>query len=530
MGRDRDPDRPVNPGEGPGRVGDMGGEGYEASSGTGVVTEHPSGGEIATMVPSGVLPPVEYRDLPEPLPFRRIVGASVIILATALGSGELILWPYITTQVGIGVLWLAVVGFTMQYFLNMEIERYTLATGETAVTGFTRFWKPWGIIFCLGAILPNLSPGIAASGATLFTYLFGIPEGAAPYICVGFLVTIGLFLTLSPVIYQFVEKTEMVLVSVILIFLVVALFIATDASSWVGVVAEAPRGVANFGGYLGELGVAALLGAIAFAGAGGANNLVQSNYIRDKGLGMGAYIPRIVSPITGEEEARPSIGYMTKTDDENMRRWRGWWKVANQEQLFLFYGVGLLSLIALSVLANSTLGTRENVGEDLAFVQEEAGVLRNVVAPWFATFFLVAATIKLFATSLGILDYVSRLTADSLKVSFLKDSSFWSESKVYVTVAWFMIVVGSFFVLSGVEPIVLLIITSAGGGVVMAFYSAMLLVLNRRALPEQIRLRGYRLAVIAFAAVFFGLFAVALLADVILSNAFGSSLTDVLGL
>ena len=28
----------------------------------------------------------------------------------------------------------------------MEIERYTLATGETAVAGFARFWKPWGIL------------------------------------------------------------------------------------------------------------------------------------------------------------------------------------------------------------------------------------------------------------------------------------------------------------------------------------------------------------------------------------------------
>jgi hypothetical protein len=66
----------------------------------------------------------------------------VIILATALGSGEPILWPYIVTTAGIGILWLAVIGFTLQYFLNMEIERYTLATGETAVTGFTRIWKP----------------------------------------------------------------------------------------------------------------------------------------------------------------------------------------------------------------------------------------------------------------------------------------------------------------------------------------------------------------------------------------------------
>ena len=32
----------------------------------------------------------------------------------------------------------------MQFFLNLEIERYTLATGETAVTGFARLWFPCG--------------------------------------------------------------------------------------------------------------------------------------------------------------------------------------------------------------------------------------------------------------------------------------------------------------------------------------------------------------------------------------------------
>ena len=47
---------------------------------------------------------------------RTALGASVILLATALGSGELILWPYITSQAGVGLLWLAFIGFTMQYF------------------------------------------------------------------------------------------------------------------------------------------------------------------------------------------------------------------------------------------------------------------------------------------------------------------------------------------------------------------------------------------------------------------------------
>jgi len=31
-----------------------------------------------------------------------------------------------------------------QFFINMEIERYTLATGETALTGFSRYWRHWG--------------------------------------------------------------------------------------------------------------------------------------------------------------------------------------------------------------------------------------------------------------------------------------------------------------------------------------------------------------------------------------------------
>ena len=99
-------------------------------------------GELATELPSKYLPAVGYRDLPEPRRLRNYMGASVILLATALGSGELILWPYITSQVGLALVWLSAVGITVQWFLNMEIERYTLVTGETAVTGFSRMWYP----------------------------------------------------------------------------------------------------------------------------------------------------------------------------------------------------------------------------------------------------------------------------------------------------------------------------------------------------------------------------------------------------
>jgi len=48
------------------------------------------------------------------------------------------------------------VGVTLQFFINMEIERYTLATGETALTGFSRSWRHWGLVFAIMAALANI--------------------------------------------------------------------------------------------------------------------------------------------------------------------------------------------------------------------------------------------------------------------------------------------------------------------------------------------------------------------------------------
>jgi hypothetical protein len=462
-------------------------------------------------IPSKYLPDMEYRDLPDPRPLRAYLGASVILLATALGSGELILWPYITSQAGVGLLWLAFVGFTAQYFINMEVERYTLATGETAVTGFSRMWVGWGIFFILGSILPNTFPGWASSAATMFGYLFGLSEGAVPIVTTIFLLAIALSVTLSPVVYNTLEKVELVLVAIIVVFLLVAIVIATNLSAWTGIVTDAPQSVANLPRYLSEIGTATIFGAVVFAGAGGCNNLVQSNYIRDKGLGMGILMPRIVSPVTGEEEARPSIGYKFETNEENMSRWRNWWRVANQEQIITFYILGLLTLIGLSVLLYSTLGiveVPESQAGDITFLQTEAQALSNQLGTWFEYFFYFAGFAVLFSTNVGIVDWVSRLTADSLKVNFLKESEFWSESKIYITVVWIMCIGGSLIIWTGIQPLILLVLSSVGGGFMMFFYSGLLILLNRRVLPDPIKIRSWRLAGMVVAFVLYASFVV----------------------
>ena len=459
--------------------------------------------EVASELPSKYLPAVPYRDLPDPKGLRTYLGASVIILATALGSGELILWPYITTQVGLGLVWLSVLGISVQFFLNMEIERYTLVTGETAVTGFSRMWVGWSVIFALGAILPNTIPGWASSAAEMFTFIFGLGGGALPIVATIFLVSIALALTLSPVVYQLLEKVQAVLVVIILAFIALAIFIATDLSAWTGVVADAPQGVANLPTYWKEIGAISILAAVSFAGAGGANNLCQSNYVRDKGMGMGIHIPNIVSPITGEEVAAPSLGYMPPDTEENRRRFKGWWKVANQEHLITFWFCGALLLVALCVLVFSSIGVQENIGTDLAFVEDWGVAMGEKIAPWFEEFFFIAGFVMLLSTNIGIMDYVGRITGDSLKVTVLRDSEFWSESKIYATVVWIMAIGGSALIWTGVEPIVFLILSASGGFFVMAAYSTLLNFTNRRYLPEWAKLKGWRSPIMVFVAIFY---------------------------
>jgi hypothetical protein len=465
-------------------------------------------------LPSKYLPAVEFRDLPEPVSLRKVSGASVIILATAIGSGETILWPYITSQIGFIFIWAAVVGFGIQFFLNMEIERYTLATGESAVTGFTRYWKPWWWLFIVFALLQNFWPGWATGASTTASFALGLGEDA-PIVpmTIAALVAIGITLTLSPVVYQTVEKIQFVLVALIMLFVIVAIPVATTSEAWAALATEGIGDISFPTGQAG-LGAALLLGALAFAGAGGANNLVQSNYIRDKGMGMGKHMPKIVSPITGHEEAKPSLGYMFPTDDENMRRWRGWWKVANWEQFITFFLVGVISLVILSVLAYSTLPVGQVGQQDLEFLQLEGQALQDTVAPWFGTTFWIAATVALFSTNLGILDYTSRLIADQFKINALKNSRFWTESRLYVAFVWLMILVGSLILVSGVDqPFVLLVISSAIAGVQMFIYSGLLIMLNRRALPKQLQIGGIRLAVLAVSFLFFGFLSVLLVLD-----------------
>lgn len=489
-----------------------------------------------SVIPHKTLPPLQYRDLPEPIPWTKMVGPGIVLAGLALGSGEFILWPYITYKTGFVFFWACMLGVITQFFVNMEIERWTLATGESAITGFCRMSKHWAWIMLLLNVVPWVWPGWATGAGTILSWILFPPGDAAaqegyaaaaryiPHFGIAGLFLVGGILTLGPVVYKTVERIQIWLVGLIfsLVIFLSVLLVRPDA------VGAMLKGCLNIGempsaAQTQDLGIITLLGALAFAGAGGTTNLGQSNFIKDKGYAMGKFIGRITSPITGREEAISEIGYHFPHTQENMRRWRQWWKAANIEHFLTFFLTCVFCLVLLSLISYSLFydetgqikSGMDRFGKGMDFVWGEANLLEGAY-PLFGNgiklLFLIMGIAILLTTELGVLDVTARISADIVKVNLLRESTVWSASKLYYLFLWGEILTGAGILLYATfdpsfgQPLFLLKTSAAMNGGVMFIYSLILLYMNNKILSRSLSMNPLRFVVVVWSCAFFGYF------------------------
>jgi hypothetical protein len=435
-----------------------------------------------------------------------MIGPSVILAGLSIGSGEFVLWPRLTAEWGFALFWACWLGVTIQFFLNMEIERWSLATGESAVVGFVRLGRGFGPLFFVCATVPWIWPGWATGAATLLSWQVDVPiTGTA----IAGLIVCGAILSVGPVVYRTVETIQLVLVALIFVLLLVlvVMFVRGDTVmallSGAVSVGSVPEGVA----------APVLLGALAFAGAGGSVNLAQSNYIKDKGYGMGHWVGRITSPFTGRDEAASDVGYVFEDDPENRERWRVWWRRTNWEHFISFYCLCLLSLALFCLLAATLLEPGAPVGEGFDFIRDESIAIESRVGPWARTLFIAVGVAVLFSTELALLDAVGRVSADLLKVGPFRRSRL-GLSQLYFGVVWALIGFGIAVLALGFDrPLTLIILSAALNGCVMFLYSGLLLWMNLRSFRGALRPGPVRIVALVGSILFFGYFSVLTLMD-----------------
>lgn len=433
-------------------------------------------------------PELEHKTLLKAPHWSKAIGVGVVVMGLAIGTGELILWPHLITKYGPQLLWMALMGITFQYFINQEVARHAIATGESFFTSSSRIFKWFAPFWLFSAVLLYIWPGWASAIGTIAKELFGFGNHLLWAAASLFLV---LVLTFSgKMAYALLEKSLKITIPIFCSLLLINSFLTF---SW-GNIAEAARGLVNFGYFPRGIDISVLIGAIVFAGAGGLLNLCISLWYRDKQAGMGKYVGRIINPITGKTESVSFTGYAFHPDKENMVHWKEWMKFIRIDQGIIFWLLGLVTLVLLSLNAYAVLVPRGILPEGLNVAVAQAHIFGEHWGIWGFNSFLVMSFLMLFSVMWTIIDAFARIVSDILYVNshtgpFKKHLKYLepiSISHLYYGLV-VIIVVSSALLLPLQQPLVLLTISAVLGGLVMAIYIPVLMYLNNVKLPKPLR-------------------------------------------
>lgn len=428
----------------------------------------------------------------------KAIGPSIILLGLGLGSGELILWPYLVSIYGLGIIWAAVLGITAQFFINIEIERYALLCGESIFAGFSRLSKKLPVWFIFSTFIAWMWPGIIATSAKLFSVSYGIER--YEYLAIALLIAIGLILTLGPKVYKTVETFQkyLILIGVPVIALIV--FIIAKQNDWQAL----SKGLVGIGeGYRfipKDIPLFTFLGALAYSGAGGNLNLAQSFYIKEKGYGMCFGTTGISSILLNKEKAVSVFGQRADfSAPENRENFKSWWRLINLEHLLVFLITGAVTILLLAILSYaSTKGNLSHQGID--FLIFEAQSIGSLISGYFGALFLILVSLMLFGTQLTILDSSSRIISENLVILNTK----LGLVKTYYTILWLQILAGIIIFLVGYSDPVGLVITGAViNAFAMVIHIALTYVLNQKFLDKKFQVSIWRKIILLIVWIFF---------------------------
>ena len=456
------------------------------------------------------------KSFPPPVPLKKLIGPSFIILALGLGSGEVILWPYLASNYALGIAWGAILGITFQYFINMEIERYALVKGESVFVGIAKFWKQAPYWFILSTFIGFGLPGIIAAAAKVFSSLIGFVH--FHWIAIGFLLLIGLILSSGKTVYGLMEKLTKTIILVGVPFVFILTVVLSSKADW-GALASGIVGQGDGYMFLPEgIVLATFLAAFAYAGAGGNLNLTQSIYIKEKGYGMGKYAQRIAGLFQKKDQVQDIKleGAEFEDNDQARKNFLVWWKRISIEHALVFWFIGALSIMLLMLLAYvTTFGAADNA-EGINFVINEGVAIGRILLPGIGAAFLFVVTVMLFQTQLGVMDSTSRIMAENAAISYTKNKNKAKVplSKIYFGFLWAQIAFGIILFLLGItEPKALLILGACINAVAMFVHVGLVSILNNKSLPKFYRPKLWRKILLGTIFLFFGFFSVIVLID-----------------
>ncbi len=465
--------------------------------------------------PHGSLPPWSVDDLPAPPPFTlrnvfKVIGPGAVMAATSIGGGEWLVGPAAAVKYSSSIFLLASVAILLQVVFNLEAIRYTLYTGEPIYGGIMRL-RPgarfWAVFYSLLGFFQLGWPALAGSAAATLLGAWmgrmpGAPDQAAQaWIASALIVVVVLILSFGGTIERMLEYFAWTMLAVVFVFLIAVNVAFVPLSHW----------WRTFAGFFSLSGLRhpidwGLIGALAAtAGSGGIGNLTVTNWVRDKGFGMGSKVGAIPSAVGGHAIQLSHVGTVFPPTAENLARWREWLRYVHTDQiwvwgLFCFLGMYLNVNLATAIIPQGT------DMQGLAAGAYQAEYLSRIWRGfWFLTLF--NGFWILFKTQLGNTDILVRTITDATWMS----SARASDTRRGIRAIYYGILVAfsiwGLFVIRSASPFQLFKILANMAGIVLAIAGVQIFLVNRRFLPAEIRPALWREIVLLACSAFYAFFA-----------------------
>ncbi len=476
----------------------------------------------------GCGPQYEVADFPEPprdLNFRKlmaVLGPAVIALGGTIGGGEWLVGPSLFVKWGLALLWVTTCSSILQVYLNLEMCRYTLYTGEPITVGFMRLAPGkafWGWLFTIVGFVERAMPGWALGTATaLAAFQLGRIPGApdkGTVIFWGYVVFASccLIICMGKTIERTLEWANWIMMIVVLggLFLL-DLYIVPASVWWEGI-----TGFFHFG-YIPKGVDMLLLGAlVGYSAYGGFGNNAISNWYRDKGYGMGGNVGYIPAAIGGKEVHVSHVGKIAPQTPENFARFKGWWKLLNIDQWYVFFGGAMIGMFLPGILYVGTLPRGQALPAWGIAASTASGLIQQMGnLGWFLALFF--GFWILYSTAISNVDLVVRQSTDMLWFG-VEGIRRWAKAdirKVYYTLLVVFFVWGVAFV-NITLPLVIFAISANIANFTMALSAILTIRVQRKFLPAEYRGSTFRVVVLCLNLLFFGFFFVVF----ILSQFFG---------
>jgi hypothetical protein len=461
----------------------------------------------------GELPAWSTAELTPPPAFSfrnalKVIGPGAIMAATSIGGGEWLVGPAAAVKYSSQIFLIATVAIVLQVVFNLEAIRYTLYTGEPIIAGIMRL-KPgpgvWAVFYSLLGFFQLGWPALAGSAAsTLLGAWIGRMPGAAErdthaWVATGLMVFVVLILSFGGTIERMLERFAWIMLGVVFLFLLVVNVAFVPASHWLTTF----TGFFSFAGLPQPIDWALIAALAATAGSGGLGNLTITNWIRDKGFGMGSHVGAIPSAVGGHAVQLSPVGAVFPATPANLERWREWWRYVHIDQIWVW---GLFCFVGMFLNVNMATAIVPH-GTDLRGLAAGAYQAEYLAKIWPGFWFLTLFNgfWILFKTQLGNTDVLVRTSADALWMAHPRLQRGFGIRAVYYGILLAFSVWGVLAIRSA-SPFQLFTVLANVAGLVLVIAGIQIFLVNRRFLPRALRPAPWREAMLLLCVAFYAFF------------------------